>query len=95
MTNHPNRSRVAADKGSCGMDIAERHMGSQEWTITEASETGHLVPQRIIDEWAIARRDAADEIQRLRVLFRANMLHHAPQTSHSEIDAVLFPQTSD
>jgi len=36
-------------------------------------------------------RQAADEIIRLRVLFRVNMLRHAGETSHAEIDRVLFP----
>lgn len=34
--------------------------------------------------------DAADEIQRLRVAFRVNILRLAPDTPHSEIDRVLF-----
>lgn len=34
--------------------------------------------------------DAADEIQRLRVVFRVNILRIAPETLHAEIDRVLF-----
>lgn len=33
----------------------------------------------------------AAEIRRLRVLFRVNMLRLAPQTSHAEIDKILYP----
>lgn len=33
---------------------------------------------------------AADEIERLRVLFRVNMMRHAG-ASHADIDAILFP----
>lgn len=35
---------------------------------------------------------AADEIMRLRTVFRANMLLHVTGATHAEIDAVLFPQ---
>ena len=34
--------------------------------------------------------EAADEIDRLRVQFRATILHLAPETSHAEIDAALW-----
>lgn len=33
--------------------------------------------------------EAADEIERLRTIFRVNMLRHVPNVTHAEIDAQL------
>lgn len=44
-------------------------------------------------EWSqgsFTPEQAADEIERLRVLFRINMMRHAG-ASHADIDAILFP----
>lgn len=37
----------------------------------------------------------AAEVRRLRVVFRVNMMRLAPQASHEEIDAILYPTLKD
>lgn len=37
----------------------------------------------------------ADEVLRLRLLFRVNMLRHAPGATHADIDEILFPKLPD
>lgn len=34
----------------------------------------------------------AAEVRRLRLLFRVNMLRHAPSATHAEIDKLLYPE---
>ena len=67
--------QCASTAGLCGnRDIVDRLRDSQP----EGTCGGLLL------------NDAADEIQRLRVAFRANILRFAPHIPHSEIDRVLF-----
>lgn len=49
---------------------------------------------RLPDDWvegSVLPDLATAEIERLRVLFRVHMLRFAPNVTHAEIDAVLYP----
>lgn len=70
------------------VNLLRAHKGG--WAFHAREETGR--------EWSqgsFTPERAADEIERLRVLFRVNMLRHAPQATHAEIDAILFPSVPE
>lgn len=71
-------------------DIVNRLRLWADADVDETARDGSLEPNDI-RLWGAMMREAADEIIRLRVLFRVNMLRHAGETSHAEIDRVLFP----
>lgn len=55
------------------MDIAQRLLVVPIWTIAEAAESGRYIPQRVLDQWAADRKDAAEEIDRLRKLLEPSV----------------------
>ena len=76
-------SRHARDETDI-VNLLRKHKGG--WQVYSVDNRGHARTQG-----SFTPEYAADEIQRLRVLFRANIMQLAPQVSHEEIDAILFP----
>jgi hypothetical protein len=52
--------------------------------IADDAEAGKIA----IGSW-VALRDCADEIERLRMVFRINMIHLAPTVTDTEIEDIL------
>ena len=55
----------------------------------DLQEEADLCRNETADDIAVLLDKAADEILRLREIFRVNILRLAPETSHAEIDRVL------
>lgn len=74
---------VDAHELSDAVNTARKHRGA--WCFRDGEWTqGSTIPETL-----------ADEVMRLRVLFRVNMLHHVPSASHASIDALLYPELPD